>query len=145
MYGEVEVNVNQGTRFADDNDNVNGNGNDNVNLNNNVNGNVNAKDNVNVNDNDNGNGETWPETHSDNDVARSGTHDNDKYISIIGERDEVLGPPTKQRDKPCSLCRCGGVSSVGGKPSGNSLSPNTSGLVSPIKVEGSSTPGHLSK
>ena len=169
VKGEVEVNVNRGTRFPDDNDNqetcfadVNGNGNDNVNqgtcfadVNNNVNqgacfadGNVNAKD----NSNDNGNGETWPATHSDNDVASakpfhgwSGTHDDDKYVSTFGERHEVLGPPTKQRDKPCSLCRCCGVSSIGGKPRGKFLSPKTSGPVSPIKVEGSSTPGHQSK
>ena len=75
-------------------------------------GNVNAKDNVNVSDNQgtcfaDGNGEAWPETHSDN--------DDDKYVSIFSE--------TKQRDKTCSLCIRGGVSSVGGKPRGNSLSP----------------------
>ena len=115
---------------------------------------------VNDNGNDNGNGEgasgpgspTWPELHSDNDVLSakpfhgwSVTHDDDKYVSIFGERNEVLGPPTKQRDKPCSLYRCGGVSSVGSKPRENSLSPKTSGLVSPIKVEETSTPGHPSK
>ena len=84
IKGNVEVNVNQGTCFADDNtkDNVNqgtcfadenvsgnvnvndnqgtcfedGNGTDNVNVNNNVNGKVDTKDNVNVNVNDNVNG-----------------------------------------------------------------------------------------
>ena len=53
-----------------------------------------------------GNGEAWLEIDSDND---------DKYVSMFSE--------TKQRDKPCSLRRCGGMSNVGGKPWGNSLSP----------------------
>ena len=37
------------------------------------------------------------------------------------------------------------MSSVEGKPGGNSFSTKPSGLVSPIKVEGSSTPGHPPK
>ena len=131
VRGNVNVNDNQETCSADGNENfnVNGNGNDNVNVNNNLNGNVNAKDNVNVNVNENvsgygndygngnGSGETWPETHCDN--------VDDKYISIISE--------TEQRDKPCSLCRCGGASSVENISKGYSLSAKTSGLVSPIK------------
>ena len=109
----AEVDVNQETCFVDVNDNVNYNGN--------VNDNVN--DNGNGNDNDNINEVT----------CFADYNDDDKYISIFSERDEVLGSPTKQRDKPCSQCGCGGVSSVGGRPSGNSFSPKTSGIVSSIK------------
>ena len=97
---KVEVNVNDNDNA---NDSVNGNGNDNANDNGNDNDNVNDK------------------------------NDDDKYISIFSEqtqsvvyqrtpsvvyqlipsvarqRDEVLGSPTKQRDKPCSQCGCAGA------------------------------------
>ena len=46
------------------------------------------------------------ETHND---------DDGNYIFIFSERNEVLGPPTKQRNKPCSQCGCG--CGCGGIPS----------------------------
>ena len=44
--------------------------------------------------------------------------------------------PSKQRDKPCSQCGCGCVSSVGGKPRGNSLWHATDGVRSPVNGKG---------
>ena len=79
---------------------------------------------MNSNVNVNGIGETWLETHSDSDdrvwsenndsKAWSGTH---RCMNIFSE--------TKQRDKPCSQCGCGGVRNVG---------VGTSGLGSPSNL-----------
>ena len=63
-----------------------------------------ADDNVSDNDNQgtcftdgNGNGNQVTYLSDDN--------DDDKYISIFSKRDS----PSKQRDKPCSQCGCGGA------------------------------------
>ena len=103
--GNVDVNannnVNQGTCFADVNDKdiINGNAN------------VNDKDND-ADVNENVNGETWTISHNNYNLLPSLSDDtySDSDDTIWSESRKYINifSKTKQRDKICSKCECGG-------------------------------------
>ena len=96
-----------------------------------------------VGKNDNGNNNVNQGTCFADDNDNQGTFfavdndDDDKYNSIFcSGRSQVHGSPSKRRDKLCLLRGCGGVSSVGGRPRGNSLSPIKGGPNLLIDING---------